>query len=113
LVYLGEYETDAKTRPLSKMVVKQTFGDTWAYCFGTESLQTCLDVGPALGPYANAPATGEKVNLVLNSKKMIRFKDDEGKEMLGYPIYSSKVIEVGRPLLWQYVPHAGSGKNFL
>jgi hypothetical protein len=55
MIYLGDFVTDAEARPSTRMIVKQTCGQKWVYCFGTESLQTCLDVGPALGSYANSP----------------------------------------------------------
>lgn len=112
LIYLGEYVEDAETRPSTRMIVKQTCGEVCgSYCFGNESLQTCLDVGPALGSYANSPGRGEKANCVLKRKEGFKCKNDK-REMMGYPIYSSMVIGVGTPLLWKYPADAGRGKNF-
>jgi hypothetical protein len=112
LIYLGEFVTVAEARPLTRMIVKQTWGEYWAYCFGTESLQTCLDVGAALGSYANSPGPGEVVNCVLNRKAAFKCKDDKGKERMGYPMFSNKVIEEGKPILWPYNHTAGCGTNF-
>ena len=116
LIYLGELEMDSERRPLSRMVVKQTARNAeWKYCFGIESLRTCLEVGPALGPYANAPdkGTGERANCTLDRFREFECKDPKGTSFVGYPIYASKVIENGNPYLWDYPPNASHGRNYV
>jgi hypothetical protein len=97
------------------MIVKQTCGNMigW-YCFGIESLQQCLDVGPALGSYANSPDLGAKevVNCNLERTKAFTCKDETGKEMMGYPMYSTRIIQEGEPSLWSYLFTAGRGRNY-
>jgi hypothetical protein len=112
MIYLGDFVTDAEARPSTRMIVRQTWGDKWVYCFGTESLQTCLDVGPALGSYANSPGPGEVPNCKLARKAVFKCRDDKGAEKIGYPMTASKVIEKGQPVLWTYPPTAGRGANF-
>ena len=112
MIYLGDFVLDAEARPSTRMIVKQTCGDLWVYCFGTESLQTCLDVGPALGSYANSPGSGEVANCKLGRKAVFKCRDDKGAEKIGYPMTASKVIEKGQPVLWTYPHAAGRGANF-
>jgi hypothetical protein len=52
-------------------------------------LRTCLEVGPALGPYANVPdkGTGERANCTLDRFKEIECKDPKGTSFVGYQIY--------------------------
>jgi hypothetical protein len=113
LIYLGEYEEDAEIRPSTRMVVKHTCGQFCGkYCFGIESLQTCLAVGPSLGSYANSPGRGEKANCGLERKHVFTCKNNNGKKMIGYPIYAKMSIGEGKPILWPYPADAGRGKNF-
>ena len=115
LIYIGEFELHSESRPVSRMIVKHTctnrHDDSWAYCFGIEDLAECIDSGPALGPYANAPGPGEKSNCTLDKFKSFRLTDERGREMIGYPMFSSRVIESSQPMLWTYPPEAGCGKN--
>jgi hypothetical protein len=112
LIYLGDFVTDAEARPSTRMIVKQTCGVKWVHCFGTESLQTCLDVGPALGSYANSPGPRELANCKLGRKAVFKCRDDKGEEKMGYPMTASKVIQEGQPVLWTYPHAAGRGANF-
>ena len=112
MIYLGDFVTDAEARPSTRMIVRQTWGDKWVYCFGTESLQTCLDVGPALGSYANSPGSGEVANCKLDRKAVFKCIDDKGEKKMGYPMTASKVIQKGQPVLWKYPHAAGRGANF-
>jgi hypothetical protein len=112
MIYLGDFVTDAEARPSTRMIVKQTCGVKWVHCFGTESLQTCLDVGPALGSYANSPGPRELANCKLGRKAVFKCRDDKGEEKMGYPMTASKVIQEGQPVLWTYPHAAGRGANF-
>jgi hypothetical protein len=112
MIYLGDFVLDAEARPSTRMIVKQTCGEKWVYCFGTESLQTCLKVGPALGSYANSPGPRELANCKLDREAVFKCRDDKGEEKMGYPMTASKVIQKGQPVLWKYPHAAGRGANF-
>lgn len=111
LVYLGELEYDSEIRPHSRMIVKQTLDGKWLYCFGFEDLDQCLQIGPALGPYANAPSAGERSNCRLDRTKRFTCKDKTGKEFIGFPVFSTAKIAKDSPYLWRYTPSAGHGKS--
>jgi hypothetical protein len=110
-VYLGELVCNAETRPSSRMVVKQTVGDVRQYCFGVEDLLECVRIGPALGPYANAPGPGERPNCDLDQYKRFICEDETGKKYLGFPAYSIIPLAEGVPYLWRYKHFAGRGRN--
>ena len=112
LLYIGELEYDSEIRPHSRMVVKKTIGNPWTYCFGIEDLTKCLEIGPALGQYANAPGPGERPNCTLERSKSLTYTDKTGKEFLVFPVYSDEEIAEGTPYLWDYPPSSGRGKSF-
>ena len=112
LLYIGELEYDSDIRPPSRMVVKRTCGSFWSYCYGIEDLTKCLEIGPALGQYANAPDPGELPNCTLERTKSRTYYDKTGKEFLVFPVFSNDEIAEGTPYLWAYPPSSGRGKSF-
>ena len=112
LLYIGELEYDAEKRPPSRMVVKRTCGHVWTYCYGIEDLTKCLEIGPALGQYANAPNPGELPNCTLERTKSRTYYNKTGKEFLVFPVFSNDEIAEGTPYLWAYPPSSGRGKSF-
>ena len=112
LLYIGELEYDSDIRPPSRMVVKKTCGSSWSYCYGIEDLTKCLEIGPALGQYANAPDPGELPNCTLERTKSRTYYDKTGKEFLVFPVFSNDEIAEGTPYLWAYPPSSGRGKSF-
>jgi hypothetical protein len=114
LIYIGELENDSEIRPVSRMVVKQTFGGSGTYCFGIEDLTKCLEIGPALGQYANAPSPDESPNCKLERSKSVTYTNKKtGKEIIIFPISSTHEIAEGTPYLWPYPPSSGHGKSFM
>lgn len=111
LVYLGELEHDPEIRPQSRMIVKQTLDGKRLYCFGFEDLDQCMQSGPALGPYANAPSAGERTNCRLDRTKQFKCRNKAGQKFIGFPVISTVKIAKGSPYLWQYTPSAGHGKS--
>ena len=112
LLYIGELEYDSDIRPPSRMVVKRTCGSFWSYCYGIEDLTKCLEIGPALGQYANAPDPGELPNCTLERTKSRTYYDKTGKEFLVFPVFSNDEIAEGTPYLWAYPPSSGRGQSF-
>ena len=114
-VYIGELETDPDIRPTSRMVVKQTraSGYSWGYCYGIEDLDMCVKIGPALGPYANAPSHGEHSNCNLDRNQSFLCTNESGKVMIGFPMFATRDIVEDEPVLWTYVPTAGRGRNLV
>jgi hypothetical protein len=114
LIYIGELENDSEIRPASRMVVKQTFGGSGTYCFGIEDLTKCLEIGPALGQYANAPGPDESPNCKLVRSKSLTYTNKKtGKEIIAFPVFSIDEIAEGTPYLWGYSPSSGHGKFFM
>jgi hypothetical protein len=116
VIYLGEFEENGDVRPGSRMVIHQTSthqGRSWGYCYGIESLSECLKVGPALGPYANAPSNGETCNCFLDRDQSFNCIDESGKKMIGFPVFALHDICENVPLLWDYSPNAARGRNFV
>ncbi len=93
------------------MIVKQTLDGKRLYCFGFEDLDQCMQSGPALGPYANAPSAGERTNCRLDRTKQFKCRNKAGKKFIGFPVFSTVKIAKGSPYLWQYTPSAGHGKS--
>jgi hypothetical protein len=113
LVYIGELEYDSEIRPRSRMVVKKTVGTPWTYSFGIEDLTKCLQIGPALGQYANAPGPGERPNCTLERSKSLTYTDKTGKDFLVFPVFSIHEIDEDTPYLWHYTHSSGRGKSFM
>jgi hypothetical protein len=113
LLYIGELEYDSEIRPVSRMVVKKTFGTPWSYCYGIEDLTKCLEIGPALGQYANAPGPGESPNCILQRTTSTTYTNKTGKELLVFKVVSIDKIAEGTPYLWDYLATSGHGKSFM
>jgi hypothetical protein len=115
LLYIGELEYDAEKRPPSRMVVKKTCGDVWTYCYGIEDLTKCLKIGPALGPYANAPDPdkGERPNCRLERIQSTTYTNKDAEEFIAFQMFSIDAIAEGTPYLWGYNPTSGHGKSFM
>ena len=113
LLYIGELVYDSEIRPRSRMVVKKTIGSVWTYCYGIEDLTKCLEIGPALGQYANAPGPDERPNCTLQRTKSITYTNKTGEEFLVFKVFSMHEIAEGTPYLWGYNPTSGHGKSFM
>ena len=115
LLYIGELEYDAVKRPPSRMVVKKTCGHVWTYCYGIEDLTKCLKIGPALGPYANAPDPdkGERPNCRLERIQSNTYTNKDAEEFIVFQMFSIDAIAEGTPYLWGYKPTSGHGKSFM
>jgi hypothetical protein len=113
LLYIGELECYSDIRPISRMVVKKTCGDAWSYCYGIEDLTECLEIGPALGQYANAPGQGESANCILQRTTSTTYTNKPGKEFLVFKMVSIDEIAEGTPYLWTYPHSSGHGKSFM
>ncbi len=96
------------------MVVRQIFGDPCTYCFGIEDLTKCLEIGPALGQYANASGPDECPNCKLVRSKSLTYTNKKtGKEILAFPMFSIHEIAEGTPYLWDYPSSSDHGKCFM